>query len=259
MTDDNPKHISWNERLEEYFSSTGEKALCYSWLHKKAEAHYAKRRNLIDLPSIVISSVVGFLSAGSTSLFEGEAQTASIALGISSLVVSMLTTLGAYFKFSSKSESHRIASISYEKLYRFLNVELSLPRHERMTAGDLLKYVKNEYDRLTEISPLIPDNIIQEFQKKFEKEVDVSKPEITNGLERIVVFRSSEQLSLEHTPKNQSEPNLKTNPLSQLQKSSELRPPVGLTRESAVSIPSVSDSQDIGLTIRTPSPQLGAS
>jgi hypothetical protein len=256
MTDENTKHISWNSRLEEYFCSTGEKALSYSWLHKKAEAYYAKRRNLIDLPSIVISSVVGFLSAGSTSLFEGEAKMSSIALGVSSLVVSMLTTLGAYFKFSSKSESHRIAAISYEKLFRFLNVELSLPRHERMTAGDLLKYVKNEYDRLTEISPLLPDAIIAEFQKKFEKVVDVSKPEITNGLERLVPFRSDTELpSLVQRQQNPSAVVLKTNPLSQPQTLVGLPPPSHLTRETAVNIQTESDSQDIGLTIRTPSPQ----
>jgi hypothetical protein len=260
MTDEQPKNISWNDRLEEYFSSTGEKAHCYSWLHKKAEAHYANRRNLIDLPSIVISSVVGFLSAGSTSLFAGQAQTASIALGVSSLFVSMLTTMGAYFKFSSKSEAHRIASISYEKLYRFLNVEMSLPRHERMTAGDLLKTVKNEYDRLTEISPLVPESIIQEFGRKFEKIADVSKPEITNGLEKIVVFRSSSELpSLVHTPQNQPESALKTNPLFRAQNSEPLPPPSHLSRETAVGIRPAHDSQDSGLTIHTPSPPREAS
>jgi hypothetical protein len=67
--------ISWNERLEHYFASTGEKAHCLSWIHKKAEERYARLRTFIDLPVIAISSITGFLSVGSTSMF-GDNQVA---------------------------------------------------------------------------------------------------------------------------------------------------------------------------------------
>jgi hypothetical protein len=179
--------ISWNPRLEEYFSSTGEKAHCLSWCHKKAEALYSNRRNFIELPVIVLSSAVGFLSVGSTSMFEGQEKVASIALGIGSLFVSVLQTINTYFGWAKRAEGHRIASIQYAKLYRFLNIEMSLPRSERMEPSDLLKSVKDQYDRLTEVSPLLPNVVLEEFKKKFEKEKDISKPEEANGLEKIVV------------------------------------------------------------------------
>lgn len=186
---DKPKSIHWTEMLEEYFASTGEKAHCLSWCHKKAEAMYSNRKTLIDLPVIVISGVTGFLSAGSTSMFS-DPKSSSIALGVASLFVSILNTAGSYYGWAKRSEGHRISAIHYARLYRFISVELSLPRDERMQPNDFLKYVKDQYDRLQEISPLLPPEVILEFQQKFANEKEISKPEEANGLEKITVYRN---------------------------------------------------------------------
>jgi hypothetical protein len=58
-----------------------------------------------------------------------------------------------------------------------------------MSAAELLKMTKESYDRLNEISPIIPSNIIEEFQHKFSKETTISKPEIANGLEAIEIYK----------------------------------------------------------------------
>jgi hypothetical protein len=190
-----PKSIHWTEMLEEYFASTGEKAHCLSWCHKQAEQMYSNRKTWIDLPVIVISGVTGFLSAGSTSMFSNPT-TSSIALGVASLFVSVLNTAGSYYGWAKRSEGHRISAIHYARLYRFISVELSLPREERMLPNDFLKYVKDQYDRLQEISPLLPPEVIATFQKKFEKETEISKPEEANGLEKITVYRTDVDLNV---------------------------------------------------------------
>jgi hypothetical protein len=179
--------VSWNDRLEGYFASTGEQAQGLSWIHKRCEEIYSARRTWIDLPSIIGSGVIAFLNAGSSSMFE-DAKYSSIALGVGSLVVGLLNTAGSYFGWAKRAEGHRIASIQYGRLYRFLAIEMSLPREERMTPSDLLKYTKDTYDRLQEISPIIPPAVIRQFQAKFGKEKDISKPTEANGLEKIDVF-----------------------------------------------------------------------
>lgn len=182
-------NITWNEKLEEYFSSSGEKAHCLTVLHKRAEGLYSNRRNWIDLPSIVLSGMIGFLNAGSSSMFD-DAKVSSVALGVGSLLVGILQTVNTYFNWSKRAEGHRISAIQYAKLYRFLKIEMSLPRSQRMVPNDLLKKVRDDYDRLAEISPMLPDIVLDEFKKKFgdEKYKDISKPEETNGLEKIVVY-----------------------------------------------------------------------
>lgn len=184
--------IHWTVRLEEYFASTGEKAHCLSWVHKQSEALYSNRRNWIDLPVIVGSGVIAFLNAGSSSMFE-EPRISSIALGIGSLCVGVLNTLGSYFGWAKRAEGHRISSIHYSKLYRFITVELSLPREERMNPHDFLKYVKDQYDRLQEISPMVPPKVVAEFQRKFKNETEISKPEEANGLEKITIYRRADE------------------------------------------------------------------
>jgi hypothetical protein len=179
--------VSWTSNLEEFFASSGEKAHCLGIMHKQAEALFSHRRTLIELPVIVGSGLIGFLNAGSMSMFN-DPQTSSVALGVGSLIVGMLQTINTYFNWAKTAEGHRLASIQYEKLYRFLSIEMGLPRNERMPPSDLLKQTKETYDRLQEISPLIPAQIIKEFQARYDKYKEISKPSEANGLEKIEVY-----------------------------------------------------------------------
>lgn len=199
--------ISWHTPLEEYFAATGEKANCLAWCHKRAEQLYSNRRTFIDLPVIVISAVTGFLSAGSSSMFT-DARLSSVALGVASLFVSILNTAGTYFGWAKRAEGHRISAIHYSKLYRSLVVELGLPREERQCPTSLLKMTRDQYDRLQEISPLIPLEIIREFKTKFDTYKDIQKPEECNGLASIHTFRIvASPLSSIETPLSINAPN----------------------------------------------------
>lgn len=180
--------VGWTDLLEEYFVEQGEQAHGLSLLHKQAEALYAYRKTFIEIPVIVVSSVTGFLSVGSTSMFEGEQMASSVSLGILSLLVSVFQTVGTYFGWARRAEGHRLSSIQYARLYRFLKIEMSLPREERQTPGDLLKYVRDAIDRLQEISPLVPSTVIANYKKQYGKVTDISHPPETNGLEKIEVF-----------------------------------------------------------------------
>lgn len=206
-------NIQWTDKLEEYLASTGEKAHCLSWVHKRAEQLYSTRRTFIDMPVIIGSGIIAFLNAGSSTMFE-DPKISSIALGIGSLVVGILNTTGTYFGWAKRAEGHRISAIHYSKLYRFITVELSLPREERMKPSDFLKYVKDQYDRLQEISPLVPPSIIADFQKRFEKYTDISKPEEANGLEKIEVYHEVAEIPM--TPQIKKVPSateMKANPM----------------------------------------------
>ena len=195
-----PTEVTWTTQLEDHFASTGEKANCLSWIHKRAEEVYATRRTWIDLPVIAISSITGFLSVGASQMFgEGSQMAVSVALGLCSLLVSVLNTTGTYFGWAKRAEGHRISSIQYARLFRFLSVELSLPREERMTPTDLLKHVQDQYDRLQETSPLVPPEIIAQFQKKFKDYKEIRKPSEANGLEKITIYTE--------TKENQIKPN----------------------------------------------------
>jgi hypothetical protein len=196
--------VGWTPILENYFASTGEKAHCLSWLHKRSEAMFSHRTTFLDLPTIIIGAVNGFLSVGSKQIFPGD-EFASVYIGVVALFVSLLNTINSYFSWSRRAEGHRISALQYSKLYRFLSIEMSLPRNQRMFPAELLKYTKEAYDRLSEISPLVPRTIIEDFQNKFANDKDISKPEETNGLEHIVVFREPEEETLPTSHQSEKE------------------------------------------------------
>jgi len=203
MSDEITHPISWTPLLEHYFASVAERSHCYSWLHTKAESHTSMRKTALSIPVIVLSGVIGFLSVGSTALFEGNEKTASVSLGMMSLFVSILQTVENYFTFAKRAEGHRIGALSYAKLYRTLVVEMGLPQEQRMTPSNMLKYCKNETDRLAETCPSLPQTVLNEFRHRFsdKKYDEISKPPEANGLEHVEVFSVAIQ-----NPKHQRTP-----------------------------------------------------
>jgi len=182
--------VSWTPILETLLQTTAEKANCLYWLHNQSEILYNKRKAYIDIPVIVGSACIAFLNAGSSSLFKGESEMASISLGIASLAVGVINTIGTYFGWAKRAEAHRIGALHYSKLFRFLQVQLSLPQSERIPPNELLNTTKDTYDRLDETTPTIPPKIIDRFKQKFgiQKYEDVSKPTETNGLEKVLIY-----------------------------------------------------------------------
>lgn len=193
MADALSNNVTWTHRLEQYFASTGEAAYCLSILHKAAEQRFSRLTIWIDLPCIALSTLNGATSIGSTSIF-GNNSTAPLVVGGIALLTALLTTIGTYFGWSRRAEGHRISSLQYEKLYRFLAIEMSIPRDQRMSPSDLLKHTKDTYDRLKETSPLLPPEAIVEFKRRFDKPEynDISKPSEANGIEKIVVFNQAD-------------------------------------------------------------------
>jgi hypothetical protein len=180
--------VRWNSQLERVISDEGERSLCFSWLHSNSEKRYSKLNTYISLPVIVMSTIAGSASIGSQSLFK-DPQIAGVGIGLVSLTVATLNTVSSYFSWAKRAEAHRIAAITYQKVYRFILIELALPRHERMAARDMLKVVRDQCDRLNETSPQIPDVVIKMFKDKFSHTTpDLKKPEITNGLDPIFVY-----------------------------------------------------------------------
>lgn len=180
--------VVWTSALEQYLKDVAEQSLCRSIMYDKAFQFYNKRRAWFDIPIIVISSLTGFASVGSTTLFAGQAQIASVALGLASLAVSVGNTISSYYGFSKLAESNRIATISYRRMHMLLELQLRLPVDQRMRARDLLKVVRGEQERLSETSVALPESIKNEFRARFKEYADkVSWPSESNGLRAVVV------------------------------------------------------------------------
>jgi len=189
MTDIAPD-AEWSDEIEDYLRETAERAHGLAWIHKQSESRFSQFSTYLTLPTIVLSSLTGAASFSSGSLF-GSSSYASVGVGIASLTVAVLNTIGGFFRWNARSEAHRISALQYDKLFRWICVQLALPRDERASATELIKYVRDSYDRLAEISPIIPAAVVRQFVQKFSlpKYEAIARPTETNGLETVVVNR----------------------------------------------------------------------
>jgi hypothetical protein len=178
--------ISWNDALETLVAEESERCGGLAWLHAESEKYFALRNNWVAIPVIILSTANGFLSGSSSSIFSNPT-TSSIGLGIVSLFTGVLSTLGSYFAWAKRTEAHRISAIQYQKLSRSLAIELSLPKYERVGAKDILKITKEQIERLMEISPAFPNQIIDMYKTKFPDLSTVAHPEIISGVKKVIV------------------------------------------------------------------------
>jgi hypothetical protein len=152
----------------------------------------SKYNTFVQVPVIVLSTLAGTASVGSATLF-GPGPVSSIAIGLVSIGVGILNTLGGFFAFAKRTESHRIAHLNYSKLSSKISIELSLPRDERMLAEPFLINIRETMERMAETTPMVPEDILKEFNKKFkgdsESDEGIALPVETNGLHKIKIFR----------------------------------------------------------------------
>jgi hypothetical protein len=183
------RDLTWSEPLELLIAQEGEKARGLAWIHQRAETFYSKRNNWIAIPVIVLSTLAGTASVGSSSLFSGDTQISSIAIGLVSIGVGILNTISSYFAFSRKAEAHRIAYLNYNKLFQTISVEMALPRAERDEPEHLLSQLRTTMERLAETTPTPPDSILADFNSRFKDEdKTIARPTETNGLHKIKVY-----------------------------------------------------------------------
>ena len=191
------KHINWTKNLENYLKEIGEHSLCLSMLHKKCEAKFSSKALCIDLPVIILSTLCGSLTLSAKNMFGVALEdTALKIVGGLSLFSGVLGTIQAYFSYSRRAEAHKSSYLEYSKLYRFIKVELGLPRLSRIRPKKLLAMINEGFERRQELSPIVPKDIIKNFKKMYKKST-IKRPPQINGLEEILIYAKSEEGDIE--------------------------------------------------------------
>jgi len=103
---------------------------------------------------------------------------AQASIGGINFFVTVLTIIQNYFKYAESSDEHRKSGIGWGKFYRNISIELSVNRSHRKDPDFFIKLARNEYDRLLEESPTIPDDIIEKFNITFKKQQKNNKKKL---------------------------------------------------------------------------------
>jgi hypothetical protein len=189
--------VPWTGDHENILIDWADKAMCYRWLHAKANQHYSKMNTWFTIPVIIMSTLTGTANFAQDKFPIQYRSYAPMMIGAVNLLAGILTTIQQFLKVSELNEAHRASSIAWDKFYRNIKIELAKSPKERLPVMQLLKLSKEEFDRLMETSPVISDDIIKEFNNTFsggkldgdeltERQKtfkELKKPEICDSLE----------------------------------------------------------------------------
>ena len=148
----------WHESNEVFFKALGDEAQLQALCHMKSHEEFSKRSRGYQLPIIILSVMCGSGNFVSTSFPENQ-DTIILGVGVLSIITSIISSIAQYLKLAEKSEAFRIAYVSWEKFYNNIRFQLSKRKEEREDLKNYMSAVTNEYQRLQEISPLLPDKI----------------------------------------------------------------------------------------------------
>ena len=175
----------WTEEHESIFVEWCDKAMIYRWLHSRANAMFSNLNALYTIPVIIISTLTGTANFAQGKIPVEYQSYFGMGIGTFNLIAGIITTIQQFLKITQLNEAHRVSSIAWDKFYRNIKIELAKHPSERMHVLQMLKISKEEYDRLMETSPVIPDKIIAQFKDSFS-DTDaykaISKPEICDVL-----------------------------------------------------------------------------
>ena len=208
------QEIEWTQEHEEILIEWADKAMCYRWLHAKSNALYSNLNTWYTIPVIVLSTLTGTANFAQDRVPAMYQSYFVMLVGSLNILAGMITTIQQFLKITQLNEAHSVSSISWDKFYRNIKIELAKHPKERIDVKQMIKMSKEEYDRLMETSPAIPEKIIHGFKDKFntsEAFKTIIKPEICDILIPTNDFRNpwfneenktkaqSEQLQLKQT------------------------------------------------------------
>lgn len=186
LINSNPSlHPEWSHEHEDILIEWADKAMCYRWLHAKSNAMYYRLNALYTIPVIVISTLTGTANFAVQRIPEEYQGLFLMAAGGFNILAGIISTIQQFLKITQLNEAHRVSSITWDKFYRNIKIELAKHPDERMNVVQMIKISKEEFDRLMETSPIIPDNIINVFKNTFQKTEsyeEIIKPEIVDVL-----------------------------------------------------------------------------
>jgi hypothetical protein len=182
----------WNDSEVQILKKWGEIASSYRLLHDRAFREFQVKSYGLTIPVIILSTLSGTASFTIQSFPASLQAYVPMVIGGVNICVGIIQTVSQFLRVNELTESHRVASISYGKFSRNIVTELSLPPKERTYNGiDFVQVCRTEMDRLIEQSPIIPMQLLRDFEKNKDF-ISITKPDVLK-ISNIVEYKPSNE------------------------------------------------------------------
>jgi len=145
-----------------------------------------------QLPIIVLSALSASVQFLSQSFPEHESQIVTGTATLS-ICVSIISSVMTYLALGENKSKNETAEISWQAFYNTVSHQLSLKREHREDPEKFLSEVKQQWERLFELSPMVGRSFIVDVKKSIKKHStkDFHVPHMLNGYHHTVVWEDS--------------------------------------------------------------------
>ena len=159
---------TWNTHMELLIKSWGEKAAGLRFLHDSAAGRWRGFSNRLSLASIVIGVLSSGVSLVSTSIEEENAKNAVLyVVGAVGLVSTFLQSLKKFYNSEEKAADHNAVARQFGSFYRYIVLQMSLSREDRLPSDQLSEWVNKEYERMQQEARPLSGEDIKKFKSHF--------------------------------------------------------------------------------------------
>ena len=188
----------WTEDDDIILKEWVDKSACFKWLHEKSYKKYKKSYLRFMIPVIIISTLTGAANFALERIPDQTYQSyAQLVVGTFNIIAAIVSTISQFLKTAELKEAHNIAAKSWDKFNRLLKIELQRSPIDRTNKREIFSFSVREYDRLVEISPDIPNDIITEFKELYKDSLDLIKPEIAGYIVSSKVYEKKMSTQLD--------------------------------------------------------------
>ena len=184
----------WHDSVEKLLQKYSDEAQIRESLHRKAYYHYKRTLACFQLPIIVMSAVSGSLQFLSKSYpsYEQYIVTGTASLSITVSIVSAIMT---YLKLGESKSKHEASQVAWQNFFNHVSHQLGLARELRNDPAEVLVDIKQQYDRLFEISPICSNEFIASIKKKVHKHAtpEFNIPTYLNGFKHTLIYADPDQ------------------------------------------------------------------
>ena len=186
---------SWSKEQELILKIWAEKAAGYRWLHEHSARHYRRLNNRFVYPQIVLSTLAGVGGFGATTSGDENLNYLGYVIAGMNIFTALMSSFQKFMMSAEKSETHATMARQFAAYYRNISLELALNPRDRTDCLELCKACRNEYDRLMNVAPSVPQKIINQFKTNFPH--TKNKPDVANGLSDMHIWDRTEETKSE--------------------------------------------------------------
>lgn len=170
------KNIVWSDKIENTIATIKQNCSVYKWMNMFTANRLSLRYNILMYSLVALGPLTGVLSTLQINQDNDNRTRLEVVVAILSFTSGLLSGLIKYSKLEQRINKHKEICSKYASLENNINRQLSLNFTERISAGEYLQWVSSSYDELFNASPMISEDLYNQWIKETKPE---TKPDIT--------------------------------------------------------------------------------